>query len=256
MSSPIFVAPTMALASNFPELDPIALLQLVEAPIVCMAFHVFREQFWDEFTTNEPAEIDIDEISEAVAGFEEKPEGNRSIGLFGAGMIAGRSEDEHPITIFMCRLYAWASQESISLPIQVYLKDAGLRANILWGILGICISLHINGEFPAPPETSLPAEEESDDVEKKIRAFPVTYDPCWLPIWEEWRMRHEILKEQANDLVHAYAAQVADGFANRGKYSEVAQMQKWLDIPGCPRVYKSVYFYRFGVKHIIHYNEY
>ncbi|KAI1161502.1 hypothetical protein F5B18DRAFT_653560 [Nemania serpens] len=226
----------MALATQFPEIDPVALLQLVEAPVVRMAFYEFRHRFWDEATEPGQAMIPRSELTKTLQIFEQKPSGFGGAGhrgLLGGGLSSHpfMQPSETAFSAFLSRVYAWAQQEHLKLPIASSLRDSAIRAKLLWGILGVCISLHAVGEFPAP---LAPFPESDDDILKWEAAVTgsLGYDPTWYRSWQEWRIRHELLQDQTERyaLTRLWVARVAEDFSSLGEDSGAREAEEFLGI--------------------------
>ncbi|KAI1116714.1 hypothetical protein F5Y14DRAFT_448872 [Nemania sp. NC0429] len=228
----------MALATQFPELDPVALLELVEAPVIRMAFYEFRHRLWDEATAEGKAMIHRNELTKTLKIFEEKPlgfggPGHR--GHLGGGLSSHplMRTAETPFSAFMSRVFAWSQQDHLQLSIAPSLRDSAIRAKLLWGILGVCISLHGTGEFPAPI-TPLPTSNEGDDLPKWEGAVKgsMGYDATWYPEWQEWRIRREALRDQTERLAFTrfWVTKVADDFFGLGHHSDAAEAEKFLAI--------------------------
>ncbi|GAP90181.1 hypothetical protein SAMD00023353_4200230 [Rosellinia necatrix] len=261
MSSTVFTAPTMALAAHFPELDPVALLQLVEAPVVRLAFYEFRSRFWDEAVGDERefALIPIENIKEAIGDFNENPAGfagYRSISGGGHAVHPSTYLDQSAITGFMSRVFAWATQEYLKLPIAPFLKGESMGMSLLWGILGICIALHQEETFPAPL-SALPAGVDSSDIAawEKSMSGTLSYDPTWFPAWQEWRTRHETLKDSKEraSFVRFWTAETAADFATWREDSQTAEIGRFLSILRYMRCYDVVPGDRFVTKHLVAY---
>ncbi|KAI1748126.1 hypothetical protein F4782DRAFT_534712 [Xylaria castorea] len=249
----VFNEPTFALAAHFPELDPIALLQLVEAPVVRLAFYEFRSRFWDGCKRVGPARAHIQLIEKALDDFSKRPEGPGRLSAIGGGDCS--SPDDYHIHdsfyAFISRVYAWATQDCLDIPIRRHLEDRSICASLLWGILGICISLHENGEFPEPL-FPLPTDEfefkqvEGDitihDIENwKINTRAMCYTPIYFPLWQEWRIRHETLKQSKDrdSFVSCWAAKVAEDYTN-GPDNAIEEAHEWLQIIKVARFYKDM----------------
>ncbi|KAI0535301.1 hypothetical protein GGR58DRAFT_529605 [Xylaria digitata] len=248
MSSELFVIPTFALAAQFPELDPMALLQLVEAPVVRMAWYEFRHQFWDElqldnkeFGVRHEIVISDEVVRSAIEAFNLCPGGQHrpTGGLIGGGLPCDFTTTvNNPFSVFMTRIYAWATQEYLSLPICKSFINPEIRNGILWGILGICLNLDSEGKFPAPL-APFPKKFEIDCDEdfrkwKSSVSGSLGYDANWFPAWQEWRIRHDAFKqdsENRNSFVRFWASWTADGegFRGLGVKSPAAQCEKWLN---------------------------
>ncbi|KAI1296116.1 hypothetical protein F5Y03DRAFT_410302 [Xylaria venustula] len=229
----IFNEPTMALASQFPELDPLALLQLVEAPVVRMAFFEFRKYYWDEITswdeniTPRGVLLDSDELKNDLNAFLLKPEGYRGpVGNIGGGP-SGSSRRYHmyPFSSFMSRVYSWAVQRHLNLPVRQYLVGTELCVSILWGILGICISLHAREIFPT---LSFQLDDHAN-----IETEALGYSPYWFPAWQEWRMRHESLQREGERdvFIRSWASRISIDhsiFTTGSEYSRCENFAKVL----------------------------
>ncbi|KAF2969058.1 hypothetical protein GQX73_g4510 [Xylaria multiplex] len=247
MSSELFVIPTFALAAQFPELDPIDLLQLVEAPVVRMAFYEFRYQFWDELQLDNQEfgvrpEILVNDkmVRLAIETFNLCPGGQnrRTGGIIGGGLPSDFTTTvNNPFAVFMTRIYSWATQEHLSLPISKSFVNPTLRNGILWGILGICLDLHSEGKFPAPL-APFPKKFEINCHEdfrqwKNGVSGSLGYDASWFPAWQEWRIRHDAFwdSESRNAFISFWAEWTAgeEGFCGLGERSPAAQCEKWVN---------------------------
>ncbi|KAI1190734.1 hypothetical protein F5B17DRAFT_427211 [Nemania serpens] len=226
----------MALATQFPEIDPVALLQLVEAPVVRMAFYEFRHRFWDEATEPGLAMINRGELTKTFKIFEQKPSGFGGVGHRG---LLGGGLSSHPImqtsetafSAFLSRVFAWSQLDHLKLPIAATLRDSAIRAKLLWGILGICISLHAAGEFPAPLAPFPTSDEDLSKWESSVTGS-LGYDPSWYPEWQEWRIRHEILRDhnERHPFTRFWVARVAEDFFALGRESDAAVAEEFLAI--------------------------
>ncbi|KAI0453385.1 hypothetical protein F5B21DRAFT_479915 [Xylaria acuta] len=247
----VFTEPTFALAAHFPELDPVALLQLVEAPAVHLAFYEFRSRFWDVLTKSPPAQTHIGFVERALDSFSKKPEGFGRLSNIGGGGCAPPNDYEidDSFYAFMSRVYAWATQDYLDLPIRRHLENTSICASLLFGILGICISLHEDGKFPEAP-LPLPTDEfehvegelQLSDVENwKQKTRAMQYTPRSFPQWQEWRIRHEALKElkERDSFVRFWAAKVAEDYSN-GPDSAAEEAFDWLQIIKIARFYKDM----------------
>ncbi|KAH8162570.1 hypothetical protein CIB48_g5684 [Xylaria polymorpha] len=250
--STVFAEPTFALASHFPELDPVAILQLVEAPVVSLAFYEFRSRFWDACRNISPTEIHIQLVEKALDDFSKNPAGSRITNI-GGGFCSNPDDYqiEDSIYAFMSRVYGWATQNFLDLPIRRQLENPNIGASLLWGILGICISLHENGQFPEPL-LPLPTEEfefkhvegdlDVNDVENwKNATRAMRYEPRSYFLWQEWRLRHEALNDQrvrANFTV-SWAAKISEDYCS-GPYAPARDAYDWLQIVRVARVYNEM----------------
>ncbi|KAI1271069.1 hypothetical protein F5Y07DRAFT_406069 [Xylaria sp. FL0933] len=192
----VFTEPAMALAAQFPEIDSVALLQLVEAPIVRMAFHEFQEEFWDgmkfgeKSTPNGGVQLDFDELKKDIGAFVSSPANHCCSG----GITHSVHYQLHPIASFMSRIYVWATRENLDLPIRCHLADAETTTRILWGILGICINLQAINKFPRP---LCPISASKLGSEDQMGDEPVTssFEDSWFPSWQAWRFRYTALQD-------------------------------------------------------------
>ncbi|TRX89721.1 hypothetical protein FHL15_009311 [Xylaria flabelliformis] len=247
-----FAEPTFALAAHFPELDPIALLQLVEAPVVRLAFYEFRSRFWDRLKRVDPAQTHIKLVERALNLFGENPEGINRLSVIGGGDCS--SPDNYQTCdsfyAFMSRVYAWAtSQDYLDLPIRRNLENKILSASLLWGILGICISIHEDGNFPEPL-LPLPTEEfqhvegelTPDDVKAwKVNTRALCYTPPYFPLWQEWRARHQTLRDEYHgaNWASAWIARVTKDYS-MGPDNAIDEAYDWLQIIKIARVYRDM----------------
>ncbi|KAI8946342.1 hypothetical protein F4801DRAFT_583497 [Xylaria longipes] len=257
-----FNEPTFALAAHFPELNPVALLQLVEAPVVRLAFYEFRSRFWDACRKNGQAKTQIQFVEKALNDFSNMPAGYGRINDIGGGECS--SPDDYEIRdsfyAFMSRVYAWATQDYLDLPIRRHLEDTSISASILWGILGICISVHEAGKFPEPL-FPIPTEgfehvdgelDLKDVVDWRFATRAATHTPKSFPLWQEWRVRHEALVNPKNceRFIRFWAAKVADDYSS-GLENAAEEAQDWLKILKIARLYKDVQGTRVQTKHCI-----
>ncbi|KAI1203719.1 hypothetical protein F5X97DRAFT_318369 [Nemania serpens] len=227
----------MALATQFPEIDPMALLQLVEAPVVRMAFYEFRHRFWDEATKEgEQAVVHRGELAKTLKIFEQKPLGFGGAGprgFLGGGLSSHplMQNSETPFSAFLSRVYAWSQQDHLHLPIAATLRDSAIRAKLLWGILGVCISLHEDGEFPAPLKPLPTSNDDLAEWEKMVTGS-MGYDPTWYSEWQEWRIRHEILRDSGERLLFTrfWIAQITETFLALGRNSDASYAEEFLGI--------------------------
>ncbi|RWA05098.1 hypothetical protein EKO27_g10010 [Xylaria grammica] len=240
-----FVIPTFALASQFPELDPIALLQLVEAPVVRMAFYEFRQRFWDHMRAhaethwmkNGKVALADHDLRKSIETFNLWPEGESRLeksirGGGGPSNFAFYHRD--PIPAFLSRVYAWVTQSHLNLPICKHLDDPTIRTRILWGILGICIGMHEEGDFPQPI-CPIPANVDTDNNLDEFHtrvSGSLGYDARWFPAWQEWRTRHERFErdtEARNRYILYWAAWTAgeNGFG-LGENSPARECERFL----------------------------
>ncbi|KAI0402470.1 hypothetical protein F4802DRAFT_617819 [Xylaria palmicola] len=213
----VFDEPSMVLASQFPELDPVAILQVVESPAVLMAFNEFRLRLWNE-VCEEPGVpvVDVEHISRAITNFTHEPFGQNLAIAIGGGPAASpyRYHEDSAFSAFMSRVYKWIDQEYLDLPIRKYLvADEDLRIKLLWGILGVCIDLLAEGELPRPRVDLPPKVDTANTVaDKRTLVGAVGYDATWFPQWQEWRMRHALLADgaQRDKYVRTWASRIAD----------------------------------------------
>ncbi|KAI0467467.1 hypothetical protein F4859DRAFT_525382 [Xylaria cf. heliscus] len=260
-----FTEPTFGLAAHFPELDPVALLQLVEAPVVRLAFYEFRSRFWDVCRSFNPPMASIQFVDRALDKFSASPAGLGRLSSIGGGECS-RPDDyqmHDAFYAFMSRIYAWATQDYLDLPIRRHLEDTSIAASLLWGILGICISLYEDGNFPEP-QIALPTEEnrfehvddevDVKDVENwKLATHAMRYTPHMFSLWQEWRLRHEALikdeKERSN-LARSWSTKIAEDYYSV-TYNAAAKAHEWLRVLTAARVCKRTQKTCIVTKHCI-----
>ncbi|KAI0439075.1 hypothetical protein F4803DRAFT_554428 [Xylaria telfairii] len=249
----VFTEPTFALASYFPELDPVAILQVVEAPVVRLAFYEFLSRFWLPFKTSIPigtslGDIRLEIIEKAFTDFSKKPAGSRITNI-GGGCCS--SPDDYQVQdafyAFMSRVYGWATQDYLSLPLRRQLEDRKIAADLIWGILGICLGLHEDGDFPEPLLPLPTGEFEFEHVDGVLEATHVekwengtramTYTPRSYLLWQEWRIRYEALNDQneRNRFALSWASNVPQDF--KGPHSR--EIRDWLKIARAARLFRD-----------------
>ncbi|KAI1123624.1 hypothetical protein F5Y10DRAFT_269909 [Nemania abortiva] len=208
LKTTVFTELAMGLASRFPELDPVAILELVEAPVVRLAFYELCNTSWDQ-NIEEPGQaprISSEYIKSSIEAFEKNPMGGfggleyRDIRGGGLPLTPElRGAEATCFSIFMSRIYAWAMQPHPDLRVSRYLQYGSIRLPLLWGILGICISLYGDDRFPRPlyPLPEITYEDHMDDWEFEVTGS-LGYSSAWFPEWQEWRLRYEALKDETD----------------------------------------------------------
>ncbi|KAI0803596.1 hypothetical protein GGR55DRAFT_390607 [Xylaria sp. FL0064] len=237
----VFTEPAMALAAQFPDIDSVALLQLVEAPIVQMAFHEFQEEFWDGMTfckgntPNRGIQLDFDELKKDIGAFVSCPANH----CCSNGITYSVHYQLHPIASFMSRIYVWATRENLDLPIRRHLTNAEIATRILWGILGVCINLQAINKFPRPvrptSRSKLWPDDEAGDVPGTF-----CYEDCWFPSWQVWRFRYTALQDslERSEFVHYWDERIAldhqrdSGNSQYYRQETFGAVLRFLDSPG------------------------
>ncbi|KAI0019922.1 hypothetical protein F4780DRAFT_744664 [Xylariomycetidae sp. FL0641] len=216
-----FTWPTMALASLLPNVDPQALLQFVESPVVRMAFLEFLDRTWN-LDSNFPERkgrlqhryIDYSDIRYARYALD------RSKREFVEGKHGDESRDyvwthgrngAHDrvktwpmgwsLYCMMDRCIYWAESACPSLPIKPYMQDGNQRNQIVFGALMVHIRLHSLGKLPS----SVPEGRHCFDHES-------SYSPLWFPAWQAWRHRHNVSREYAHERAIHWARKVAEDY--------------------------------------------
>ncbi|KAI0428035.1 hypothetical protein F5Y09DRAFT_349920 [Xylaria sp. FL1042] len=211
----VFTKPGMALAAHFPALDPIAVLQLIESPVVRTAFDEFEEEFWSGFLERKPNQtkrgvlLNFHELKRNIEVFESYPDGSC---CSDEDLTDREHYREHPFASFMSRIYVELTDDYLDMPIRRVLQTE-MGVSILWGILGVYLSLYAVGKLPPP------------------HVFAVSRYTDVTRTTEAWRIRYETLQgSDGSEFVQQWRTKTAKEYKSLGVNSELSRMEKFLGV--------------------------
>ncbi|KAI0201876.1 hypothetical protein F4808DRAFT_459632 [Astrocystis sublimbata] len=264
LSKSDFVKPAFALAVWFPEIDPIALLELIESPAVRLAFYEFQCRYWEVHKRVPSARVHIATIEKSFEDFNKNPYGFR-LKKIGGGDCHNPEQYEvlGAFYAFMSRVYSWANSEFLGLTLRPFLADETYRLSIMWGVLGVCIAMFEEGHFPEP-DFPLPTHnlDWTNDHERELFRQNATvwqlstesmrHTPQKYPQWVEWRRNHASYKEAfgKQHLADTYAETAAMDYKYGIPENPTKSMGEWLQVIEVAKVWRSMqYHYEFDTKY-------
>ncbi|KAI2780901.1 hypothetical protein F4815DRAFT_444801 [Daldinia loculata] len=200
----------IGLASWLPEVDAAAIIEFVEFPKIRLAVSKFEGEYWSKVSEFDRSHRFISSIDfrKAAASFQYSPVVDRP----DFKLRSLRPElPHHHIATFMREVFTWTVVERADLAIRPYLLPGNkFQLPILVGTLAAYLFVSGNNHMPGTAK-----EDMSGSSSQKQK----------LPVYPEWRARHDPNDPEASRRLLYLSYENADRYRVHQEYSEAG----WLE---------------------------